>query len=696
MSYAQVPTAGTSILVDNPSTNESEGRVSTVAPGNALTSWLTGKADPWEQHRNNGYQNRWGQYWRLWRGQWTGTDKNRESERSRIVAPALAQAIEMTTAEIEEGIFSKEVWFDISDDIRDEEKLDALLARDNLLEDLDLVGARDAVGEAALNGAIFGTGIIKMNVEVARRTAPVREDNSVTLTASEDEFVKVMWESIRPDEFIPDPAGRDISEMLGCFHKVKKPKHYVLDKIESGVYRQDAAALISGGYHGTDRDIDRTDPQSYLGTDQGDEVEILEYHGKVPVNLLHSATNQRVSRDDNGNVVITTVEETPLDRVLSSSSGDDGSMVEAIVTVANGSVLLRAMVNPFTMRDRSIVAFQFEKVPGRFWGRGVAEKGFNPQKALDAEMRARIDSLGYLSSPMLAVDGGRVPRGFKMDIRPGKVWMTQGPPREVINAIEIGQVQPNTFNQTNELERMVAMGTGAFDTASGLKSQGSQQNGPSATNVSMMMGAFVKRAKRAIRNVNDNLLRPLLKQTAWRYMQFSPRRYPQDFDFKVQATLGIMAKEIESSQLTQLIAMLPDEFPQVGVAVAKGIIDMSSVHNKAEVNQAMEQAMQPPSEEELARSQELEDMQFAAVRADAQGKLLANQKTMAETRKLLGEALKAAREADVADEKVAQEVARLQMELEQLDILRDQNRIAQQRVEIEKQRVANEAQRLNT
>ncbi len=700
-----IPTAGQSILIDSPQGGNSipgqnAGSNALRAhpgiktqPGNQLVSFLVGKAIPWELHRSRGYQRRWGEYWRLWRGEWTPNDKNRMSERSRIVAPALSQAIEMTTAELDEAVFSKDVWFDIEDDLEDENKLDALIARDILREDLNMVNAKDAIGEAMLNGAIFGTGIIKMNVEVVKNTTPKRQAGTMTLVADEAERVQVSWEAIRPDEFIPDPAGRSIGEMLGCFHKVKKPLHYVMEKIEQGLYLRSAAPLVSPAYRGSDSDIDRHDPQSYLGAQEGGEVEILEYHGKVPVRFMHAATGTNVTRDANGNVVVKTGDN-PLDAILSSED-DDGAMVEAIVTIANQSVLLRAMVNPFTMRDRSIVAFQFEKVPGRFWGRGVAEKGFNPQKALDAEMRARIDSLGFLSSPMIAVDGGRVPRGFKMEIRPGKVWMTQGPPKEVINAIEIGQVQPNTFNQTQELEKMVAMGTGAFDTASMMKSQGSNSSGPSATNVSMMMGAFVKRAKRAIRNVNDNLLEPLLKQTAWRYMQFAPRRYPQDFNFRVMATLGIMAKEIEASQLTQLMAMLPDEFPQVNVAVAKGIIDLASIHNKAEVTKAMQEAMKPPPPEELARAKELEDMQFTSIQADTQGKLLLNQKTMAETRKLLAQALEIQAQADVADEKVELEVERLKLEIEQLDILRDQNRIALARVQIENRRVELEDKRLS-
>ncbi len=65
-------------------------------------------------------------------------------------------------------------------------------------------------------------------------------------------------------------------------------------------------------------------------------------------------------------------------------------MVEALVTLTEDGFVLRAVENPYRMKDRPYVAYQHDSVPGEFWGRGVAEKGYNPQKALDAELRARI------------------------------------------------------------------------------------------------------------------------------------------------------------------------------------------------------------------------------------------------------------------------------------------------------------------
>jgi hypothetical protein len=656
-----IPTSGNEILVDPP---ELAAKTVTLQPGQELVTWVMGKIGPWEQHRERGYARKWGEYWRMWRGQWSEEDRNRGSERSRLIAPALSQAIEMTASEIEEALFSREIWFDVDDNIEDQDKQDALKARDFLLEDLDKVNAKDQLVEAVLNAAIFGTGIVKINTYLARAEKPKRNAKTMRLEADGGERAYVSIESIRPDEFIPDPSGKNIADMLGCAHRVKKPLHAILEKIEDGTYLESALGFLTAQGRTSNLDVDQQDPQSTTQPTDTDEVDVVEYHGKVPLKLYNKIVKSDSSLDE------------MLDYDLRVSPDDgDGPLAECIVTIANGSTLLRAMVNPFVMKDRSIIAFQHEKVPGRFWGRGVSEKGYNPQKALDAGIRAYIDALGYVSAPMLGVDAGRVPKGFKMEVKPGKVWLTQGPPGEVLQPVQVGQLDTNLFNMSSEMERMVQMGTGAMDTASALGSQ-SQSGASGLSSNSMLMGAFVKRSKRSVQNVDRNLVKPVIQKCMWRYMQFEPRRYPKDFDFNVKAGLGIMAREVESAQMVQLMGMIPDQFGSVSVTIARGIIENAALPNKAEIAAQIQQALAPPSPEEQQKQQQLKDLQFEAVKAQAQGEMLKNQKTLAEIRKLLAEANKFAHQAGVEDDKVMIEQQKIQLMMEENATYQEQNRIA--------------------
>ena len=665
---SEVPTQGNTILVDPPGDEAIESAY--LDADAALAGWVMGRVDKWEDHRNRGYSKKWKEYWRMWRGLWHSDDRTRASERSRLIAPALAQAIEASAAEVETILLDKSNWIDIADDVSDPDNRDVRIARNSLLEDLEATKTKDVCREAILTAAIFGTGIIKLNV-VIEEVKTMKGQGEV----EKQERVFVQPESIRPDEFIPDPSAKTIQDGLGCASKVVKPQTWVLEKIESGEYRKQSLALLapaSKQKRGHEADFG-VDVAATLDVADAEPIEITEYQGKVPFHLLDAIIN-------GGQDFL------PSDMILADAK--DETLVESIITIANGSIILRAMANPFTMGDRGFVATPWEKVPGRFWGRGVGEKGWNPQKALDAELRSRQDSLGYISAPMIGVDSGRLPRGFRMEVKPGKIWHTNGPPDEIIQPVKMGVLEGASFNQTQEMERMVQMGTGAFDTAQALKSGQTQSGANSVGSNSAMMGAFVKRAKRSAATIEANLIRPMIRKMLWRYMQFDSMRYPTDYEFRVNAAMGIMAREVESMQLTQLLGMMPQEVaPQVALAVTRGIVDLSSVTNKNEIDAAIEQALQPPSPEEQQRQKELQDMQFAAAKAELEAKLLENQKTIAETRKLLNEALVAARKASVEERKQDGEEARILLALEDLEEQRFANALDERRLNLEERRV---------
>ncbi len=621
-------------------------------PGQALVGWIMQRVTLWENVRERGYARLWANYWRLWRGKWDALDQNRESERSRVITPALAQAIEASVAEVEEAVFAKEVWFDVDTRKTDEkELLTALLSRDQLLEDMELVNVKGAVAEAALNAAIMGTGIVQVNVDVEKERKPVRNPKTQKLEQSKNERVIVSAESIRPDEFIPDPAGVRIDQMLGVAVKRVKPQHYVLEMIQKGSYLKSALPYAFPQHRLLNRDIDKEiDPQSQITVVDSDETEIVEWHGKVPMGLLAAAISKRTDAD-----------QIVLPPASAGQGGDDDEqLVEAVVTIMNSHVLLKAQANPFVMKDRGIIAFQWETVPGRFWGRGVAEKGYNPQVALDASVRAYIDALGFISAPMLGVDSGRIPKGFKNAVYPGKVWLTQGNPAEVLSTVQIGKFEPAMFQQASEMERMVQMGTGAFDTATALNSQ-SQSGSNSMSANSMLMGAFVKRAKRVVQNVDRHLLTPLITKFMWRYMQFDPVRYPAAFDFIVKATMGIVAREAEAMQLTQLMGMMPDEFHAAKLVLAKGIIENTAVSNKAEIMQIINQALQPNPQQQQ-QQQQLQQLALQTAHAQAEGELLKNQKTIAEIRELVARADMEQHKAAMSIQELDQEAQRIRQE----------------------------------
>ena len=129
-----------------------------------LASWVVARVTQWEDHRNTNYMDKWDEFYRIWRGIWSAEDKTRGAETSRLISPATSQAIESTVSELEEAIFGREQWFDMRDNAGDKDPSDIDQIRKYLQEDLERTRVKDAIVESLLNGAIYGTGIAKINV----------------------------------------------------------------------------------------------------------------------------------------------------------------------------------------------------------------------------------------------------------------------------------------------------------------------------------------------------------------------------------------------------------------------------------------------------------------------------------------------------------------------------------------------------
>lgn len=612
-----------------------------------LVNWIMARVNKWRDYRDQSFKDKWDEYYRLWRGRWHVKDKNRKSERSRIVTPALAQAIDSTVAELEMAVFSNSEWFDLADDYGDAEKEDIAVVRDHLREDLDFVEVPDAVSESFLNGALYGTMIAKIVTHDDRITGFERKSNGDLVPVKTGQ-VFFGIEPIAPDELVVDPSGRTIDEMLGVAHEVLRPRSAVQKLQNNGTYLR----KMLGPYNlEADAGITRADLEQSI---QGEDVVMItEYHGLVPARMM--PTKGDSNRQTNA------LDEL-IDRQIASDEGD-GELVEAIVTIANKGALLRAIKNPFPGQDRSIVAAPFEKVPGRFYGRGVAEKGYNPQKALDAEIRMRIDALALVSNPMMGADVTRLPRGFDFTVRPGKTWLTQGAPKDILHPVEFSGIRPETFNQSSELERMVQMGTGAFEVASPLKEN---RRNETASGSSMILGAFVKRSKLVLQNIERNFLNKMLRKLVWRYMQYEPERYPSDARFKIASTMGIMARELEQSQLIQLMGLV-EQGTAPFLTLLKSIANNMSVTNKTEIMSAIDQLLNPPPEvvEKQQRQEQLQEMAMQLELAEKESKVRSQ---MADETLKQAQAVLAIAKAEAEAMNREIDVAKLQAEFERLRI----------------------------
>ena len=561
-----------------------------------LEAWVMNKCDGWRDHFETNYSGRFDEYYRIWRGIWDASDSMRMSERSRLISPATQQAVESSVAEIEEATFGRGNFFDIRDDLQDPDPRDVGFLKKQLTEDLNFAKTRSSVAECLINAAVFGTGIGELMLEETTELTPATQpamDGQMTAIGvmKKDRFI-VKLDPVMPQNFLIDPLATSIEDALGVAIDKMVPEHQVRMNIDSGIY-------MDVDFECTPSDPDLEDASKVNPVYEDGMVRLTKYYGLVPTELLKESITVELSQDgDETEEVIELADE-----------DDESSYTEVILVIANGSTLLKVEKNPYMKGDRPVVAFSWDIVPSRFWGRGICEKAYNSQKALDTELRARVDALALTVHPMMAIDASRMPRGAKLDIRPGKTLLTNGNPAEILQPFNFGSLDQVTFNQAQQLQSMVQQSTGAIDSAgipASINGEGT------AAGISMGLGAIIKRHKRTLINFQENFLIPFIEKAACRYMQFVPELYPvKDYKFVATSTLGIIAREYETTQLVQLLQTMPQESPVYNLLVT-AVVDNMAISNRDEIIAAIQQAAQPnPQSQQLQQVQTQMQMESA-------------------------------------------------------------------------------------
>jgi len=558
-----------------------------------LTDFVTDHCNRWRDWRDTNYLPDYLEYERIFRGQWASEDKTRESERSRIVTPATQQAVETRHAEIMEAIFGQGEFFDIQDDIRDvnNNPIDVGILKAQLMEDFKRDKIRKSIDAIELMAEIYGTGIGEIVVKTEKQFVPSTQAipgqmGQAAIGVVEKERISVKISPVNPKNFLFDPNGTSVDDCMGVAIEKYISIHKIVEGIERGIYRK---VDITPTYE--DTDLEATQEVSQY---QDEKVLLLTYYGLVPREYLENL-------EENKNIV---------DLFPESSAAEEYSdMVEAIVVIANDGQLLKAEANPYMMKDRPVLTYQDDTVPNRLLGRGTVEKAFNMQKAIDAQIRSHLDSLALTTSPMIAMDSTRLPRGAKFEVKPGKAILTNGAPSEILYPFKFGQTDGNNLATAKDFERMLLQSTGTLD-SQGMVSAGARDMGQGG--MSMAVATIIKKYKRTLVNFQEDFLIPFIQKAAFRYMQFDPERYPSvDMTFIPTATLGIIAREHEQQMFIGLLQTLGPNTPVLPL-ILKGVLANSSLTNRYELMEQLDKMSQPnPQAEQMQQMQQQLAMQAA-------------------------------------------------------------------------------------
>jgi hypothetical protein len=584
-----------------------------------LTAFVVNHCDRWRDYRDTNYLEEWLEYERIFNGEWAVEDKTRDSERSRIVTPATQQAVETRHAEIMEAIFGQGEFFDIQDDIRDvnNNPLDVAAIKAQLMEDFKVDKIRKSIDQIELLAELYGTGIGEIVVKTEKIFVPATQAipgqmGQAAIGVVEKDRIAVKIVPVNPRNFLFDPNGTSIDDCMGVAVEKYVSIHKVVKGQEDGIYRK-----VQIGTDSMDTDLE---PTQEITQYEDDKVKLLTYYGLVPREYLEQLENEDGEVED----------LFPEDSVQDEYS----DLVEAIVVIANDGVLLKAEKNPYMMKDRPILAYQDDTVPNRLLGRGTVEKAYNSQKAIDAQVRSHLDSLALTTSPMMAMDATRLPRGAKFEVKPGKAILTNGNPNEILFPFKFGNTDGSNLTTAKEFERMLLQATGTLD-SQGMVSAVARDAGQGG--ISMAVASIIKKYKRTLVNFQEDFMIPFITKATYRYMQFDPERYPTvDMKFIPTAALGIIAREHEQQQFIALLQTLGPNTPVLPV-ILKGIMANSSLSNRFELIEMLDKMSQgdPQAQQAQAMQQQLA-MQLAQAQIAVQ--TTQAKQNEAEAQKLLTEA----------------------------------------------------------
>lgn len=586
-----------------------------------LVDFVNKHIDPWRLHRTSNYDQLWDEYERMYRMVWADEDVQRKSERSRIVTPAIQQAVDSMVSEIGEAILSRNEFFELDDDVADKDPQDIAVLRKKLKENFKKDGIRKQLLDVVMLGQMYGTGIGELIIEKVKEQTPTTKQMSPDVAAvgtTTKERLSVRIHPVHPRNFIAEPYSTNADQSLGYSIEERVPVHKLVAAMSSGEYKPYNLCETSGDT--------QLEPDSIAIPYQNGTVRVIRWYGKVPKEYIENLDKDKEVENDELSDAI---------EALGNDEYEDyADMVEAIVHIAEGSHLLKAVKNPYMMQDRSCLIYRPKTVPGRFWGIGTIESGYSMQKSIDMQVRSHLDSIALTAAPMVGMDATRLPRNFKFVVSPGRTVLAQGNPDEIFKPLKLGDPTDINLKTAQFFQQMLQQATGTLD-SSGMPQQVNNQTDAGA--MAMALSGIIKRHKQALLNFQEEFLIPFIQRAAWRFMQFDPDNFPvKDWNFVPSSNLGIMAREYEQQQLIALMQTMGPESPIVPL-ILKSILDKSSVSNREELMARLEEMSKPNPQAQQAAMQQ-QQMQIQTMQAQLQELQGKAAKYMAEAEKAKAEA----------------------------------------------------------
>ena len=394
-------------------------------------------------------------------------------------------------------------------------------------DQLDESGASKQLRLAAFECALFGTGVMKGPFATNKEYPNWDEEGNYTpviKTVPATSNVSI-W-NFYPD---PDAANMDEAEYIVERHKMSRTQIRALKG--RPFFRENAIDIAVSLGESYEKKWWEQAMEDSDTTPEVERYEVLEFWGFVDTEVLkgHDITIPKELRNS--------------------------EQLSVNIWVCNGQVL-RLVMNPFKPMLIPYYAVPYEVNPYSFFGVGIAENMDDTQTLMNGFMRMAVDNAVLSGNLLIEVDETNLVPGQDLSVYPGKVFRRQGgAPGQAIFGTKFPNVSNENMQMFDKARVLADESTGFPSFAHG--QTGISGVGRTASGISMLMGAANGSIRTVVKNVDDYLLGPLAKAFFHFNMQFDyDEEIKGDLDVKALGTESLMANEVRSQRLMQLLGIL--------------------------------------------------------------------------------------------------------------------------------------------
>ena len=390
------------------------------------------------------------------------------------------------------------------------------------------------------SGHLYGTGILKgpLSQYVDK---PVWLPGDGQWQMQIDRVLMPFVEFVPVWSWYPDSSARDLSQMEHCFQRHVMTRSQVLSLVDRPGFDGELIQSYVSEFPDGDADLQMWETQLDADDERNDgqqdrthhRYEVLEYYG-----TLNDAQLRDLGLSSDKWVVCWLL-------------GD--------FCIRSGEVPLKGIRHPYSV-------YYHDKDETSIWGDGVPSIMRDDQEALNATVRAMLDNASNTVGAQWDVNTDLLRPGERTrDIYPNRVWFRRGDSRQpAIRAIETSsrlneflQLKQTFENQIHENTLPAYM-------------QGAQAGGAgrTASGLSMLMGSANLDIKEQVMSFDLGITRPVIRAFYLWNMQLNPdSSIKGDYEVVAKGSSSLVAKELRSQQLDQMLPMLmqPTFLPYIDV-----------------------------------------------------------------------------------------------------------------------------------